>query len=109
MNQFCLNFQVSFLQTHGYYINSKFILKDCELSDNYYVYKMARRGRADCVSIIHYCTGSPKGACYGVDNYQEAFIGFRLYLNQETLVGPAPYDVIWDQVFLFRKKKKNQH
>ena len=95
MNQFCLNFQVSFLQTHGYYINNKFILKDCGLSDNYYVYKMARRGRGDCVGIVPYSTGNPKGACYGVDNYQE------------TLVGPAPYDVIWNQAILFRKK--NQH
>ncbi|MFW2488789.1 hypothetical protein ACN077_09465 [Clostridium chromiireducens] len=46
---------------------------------------------------------------YGVNNYQEAFIGFRLYLNQETLVGPAPYDVIWDQAILFRKKRDCQH
>ncbi|NMF06222.1 hypothetical protein ACUH7Y_19550 [Clostridium beijerinckii] len=88
---------------------NEFFPKDCEVANNYYVYKMARKGCGDCVAIVPYSTGNPKGACYGVNNYQEAFIGFRLYLNQETLVGPAPYDVIWDQAILFRKKKKNQH
>ncbi|MFW2500655.1 hypothetical protein [Clostridium diolis] len=86
---------------------NEFFPKDCEVSNNYYVYKMARKGCGDCVAIIPYSTGNPKWACYGVNNYQEAFIAFRLYLNQETLVGPAPYDVIWDQAILF--KKKNQY
>lgn len=88
---------------------NEFFPNDSEVANNYYVYKMARKGCGDCVAIIPYSTGNPKGACYGVNNYQEAFIAFRLYLNQETLVGPAPYDVIWDQAILFRKKKKNQH
>jgi hypothetical protein len=84
---------------------NEFFPRDCEVSDNYYVYKMSRKGNGDCVSIIPYSTGNPKGSCYGVDNYQEAFIGFRLYLNQKTLVGPAPYNVIWDQAILFKMKK----
>ncbi|URZ17590.1 hypothetical protein [Clostridium felsineum] len=88
---------------------NEFFPKDSEVSDNYYVYKMARKGDGNCTAIIPYSTGNPKGSCYGVNNYQEAFIGFRLYLNQETLVGPAPYNVIWDQAILFRKKKKDQH
>jgi Uncharacterized integral membrane protein len=46
-----------------------------------------------------------KWACYGVDNYQEIFVGFRSYINQKTLVGPAPYNIIWDQAILFRKKR----
>ncbi|URZ05452.1 hypothetical protein [Clostridium felsineum] len=88
---------------------NEFFPKDSEVSDNYYVYKMARKGDGNCTAIIPYSTGNPKGSCYGVNNYQEAFIGFRLYLNQETLVGPAPYNVIWDQAILFRKKKSTQH
>ncbi|WP_257675108.1 hypothetical protein [Clostridium felsineum] len=87
---------------------NEFFPKDSEVSDNYYVYKMARKGDGNCTAIIPYSTGNPKGSCYGVNNYQEAFIGFRLYLNQETLVGPAPYNVIWDQAILFRKKKDQQ-
>lgn len=86
---------------------NEFFPKGCEVSDDYYVYKMARRGCGDCVAVIPYSTGNPKGCCYGVDNCQEAFIGFRLYLNQKTLVGPAPYNVIWDQTILFKKKCKN--
>lgn len=45
---------------------------------------------------------------YGVDNYQEIFVGFRSYVNQQTLVAPAPYDVIWDQAILFGKKRHCQ-
>ncbi len=76
-------------------------------SDDYYVFKMSRKSSGDCEAIIPYSRGNPKGSCYGVDNYQDAFIGFRLYLNQKTLIGPAPYDVIWDRAILFKKKKEN--
>ncbi len=75
-----------------------------DIMENYYVYKMARKGKGDCVAVIPYSTGNPEGSCYGVDNYQDAFIGIRIYLDQKTLVDPAPYDVICDQAILFRKK-----
>lgn len=88
---------------------NEFFPKDCEVSDDYYVYKMARKGCGNCVAVIPYSTGNPKGACYGVDNYQEIFVGFRSYVNQKTLVGPAPYNIIWDQAILFRKKRDCQH
>jgi len=88
---------------------NEFFPKDCGVSDNYYVYKMTRKGCGDCVAVIPYSTGNPKGSCYGVDNYQEVFVGFRSYVNQKTLVGPAPYDVIWDQAILFKKKRYCQH
>lgn len=88
---------------------NEFFPEDCEVPDNYYVYKMARKGYGDCVAVIPYSTGNPKGSCYGVDNYQEVFVGFRLYVNEKTLVGPATYDVIWDQAILFKKKRYYQH
>lgn len=86
----------------------KYFPYDHKSSENYYVYKMARYGHGDCLGIIPYSAGNPKGYCYGVDNYEDAFIGFRLYLNQKTLIGPAPYDVIWDQAILFKKRKQGK-
>jgi hypothetical protein len=84
---------------------SEFFPKDYNESENYYVYKMGRKRSKGCSEIIPYSTKNPQGCCYGVDNNQKAFIGFRLYLNQKTLIGPAPYDVIWDKAILFKKKR----
>lgn len=66
---------------------------------------MARNVAADTLVVIPYSTGNPQGTAYGVDNNQDAFIGFRLYVNPETLVGPALFDVIWDRAILFTKKQ----
>lgn len=54
--------------------------------------------------IIPYSTGNPNGKGYGVDNNKEAFIIFRIYVDKESLVGPALFDVIWDRAILFTKK-----
>jgi len=71
----------------------------------YYVYKMARKADEDNVVIIPYSTGNPLGKAYGVDNNQDARITFRVYLDKIAMVGPYIFDVIWDQVILFTKKK----
>ncbi|WP_237664876.1 hypothetical protein [Sutcliffiella horikoshii] len=71
----------------------------------YYAFKMARKADGDRVVVIPYSTGNSKGSAYGVDNNEEAYIGFRLYQDKETKVGPALYDVIWDNAILFTKKK----
>lgn len=79
------------------YINSK----------NYYVLKMARKkGENGNEIIIPYSTGNPSGSAYGVDNNEDAYIGFRIYLDQKTKLGPAPFDIIWDHAIRFTKKKK---
>lgn len=73
----------------------------------YYVYKMARKADEDNVVIIPYSTGNPLGKAYGVGNNQDVRIVFRVYLDQIAMVGPYVFDVIWDQVILFTKKKQS--
>jgi len=78
-----------------YYKNSKY----------YYVVKMARDSKEGNEVIIPYSTGNPQGSAFGVDNNQNAFIGFRAYVNQKTKVASPLYDVIWGHAILFTKKR----
>ncbi|MFW6035446.1 MAG: hypothetical protein ACOCRZ_04255 [Halothermotrichaceae bacterium] len=71
----------------------------------YYLSKFARKATDEKTIIIPYSTGNPYGKAYGVDNYEDVLIGFRLYLDQEAMVGPALFDIIWDNAILFTKKK----
>jgi hypothetical protein len=73
-------------------------------AEYYYVCKMARKVDKDCLITIPYSTGNPDGKAFGVDNNEDAFIGYRLYLDQQTLIGPALFDIIWDRAILFTKK-----
>lgn len=73
----------------------------------YYVFKMARKIVKDSIVAIPYSTGNPLGSAYGVDNNEDAFIGFRTYHDKETKVGPDLYDIIWDKAILFTKKKNS--
>jgi hypothetical protein len=66
---------------------------------------MARRVDEDCVVVIPYSSGNPLGSAYGVDNNKDAFIGFRIYMDKESNVGPDLYDVIWDRAILFSRKR----
>ena len=83
----------------------KFMPQKFDNSKFYYVNKLARKGDGDCVGIIPYSTGNPQGKAFGVDNYEEAFVGFRIYVDRKTLVGPSPFDVIWDKAIVFTKKR----
>ncbi len=76
-------------------------------SKYYYVVKMARRSTEGNEIIIPYSTGNPEGSAYGVDNNQEVFLVIRMYLNQETKVASAPFDIIWGHAILFTKKKRS--
>ncbi|HEX3077332.1 MAG TPA: hypothetical protein VHQ24_10765 [Lachnospiraceae bacterium] len=67
---------------------------------------MARTVDEDDVVAIPYSEGNPLGSAYGVDNNEDAYIGFRIYQDKKTKVGPALYDVIWDRAKLFTKKQK---
>lgn len=80
--------------------------KGYENAGYYYIYKMARKADEDNVVIIPFSTGNPQGKAYGVDNNQSARIVFRVYLDKIAMVGPYIFDIIWDQVILFTKKKK---
>jgi hypothetical protein len=71
----------------------------------YYVSKFTRKANDDGI-VVPYSTGNPSGKAYGVDNNKDAFIAFRIYVDKETLVGPALFDVIWDRAILFTKKNK---
>ncbi len=87
----------------------QFFPKGYESAGYYYVYKMARKADEDNVVIIPYSTGNPLGKAYGVDNNQDARIIFRVYLDKIAMVGPYIFDIIWDRVILFTKKKELEH
>lgn len=54
---------------------------------------------------IPYSTGNPKGSAYGVDNNQKVFLVIRMYLNRETKVASAPFDIIWGHAILLQKRR----
>jgi len=75
-------------------------------SKYYYAVKMARNTKEGNEVIIPYSTGNPSGSAFGVDNNEDAYIGFRIYANPKTNVAPAIFDVIWSHAMVFSKKKK---
>lgn len=88
------------------YPATEYFPKDYKNSKCYYAVKMARKVEEGNEVIIPYSTGNPSGSAYGVDNNEDAYVGFRIYANPETNVAPAIFDVIWSRAILFRKKKK---
>lgn len=62
-----------------------------------YVYKVARHAGGDpaCLEV------SAEGGASGIGPDQEAFVGFRAYLEEETLVGPYWSELVYDRVILF--------
>ncbi len=91
------------------YSANEYFPKSYKNEKYYYVIKMARKHKEGNEVIIPYSTGNPQGSAYGVDNNEEAFIITRTYVNQETKVASAHFDVIWDHAILFRKKNKHGH
>lgn len=85
---------------------AEFFPEGYENAKYFYSFKMARTAGKDNVVTIPYSKGNPLGSAYGVDNNEDAYIGFRIYQDKKTKVGPALYDVIWDRAILFTKKKK---
>ncbi|MEI6309663.1 MAG: hypothetical protein WCP58_08490 [bacterium] len=62
-----------------------------------YVYKVARNARGDPLCLeVKYGVGAA-----GVDLDQEAFIGFRAYVEPSTRVGPNWFEVLYDRVIKF--------
>jgi hypothetical protein len=88
------------------YPTTEYFPKDYKNSKYYYAVKMARKTEEGNEVIIPYSTGNAKGSAYGVDNNEDAYVGFRIYTNPETSVAPAIFDTIWSGAILFRKKKK---
>jgi hypothetical protein len=88
------------------YPATEYFPKDYKNSKCYYAVKMARKTEEGNEVIIPYSTGNPKESAYGVDNNEDAYVGFRIYTNPETNVAPAIFDTIWSRAILFRKKKK---
>lgn len=87
------------------YSATDYLPEGYENAKYYYVFKMARKIDKDRVVVIPYSEGNPLGSAYGVDNHQDAFVGFRIYQDKETKVGPDLYDIIWDHAILFTKKR----
>jgi hypothetical protein len=85
---------------------TEYFPKDYKNSKYYYSVKMARKVDEGNEVIIPYSTGNPAGSAYGVDNNEDAYVGFRIYTNPKTKVAPAIFDIIWSHGILFRKKKK---
>ncbi|HEX3078192.1 MAG TPA: hypothetical protein VHQ24_15135 [Lachnospiraceae bacterium] len=83
----------------------EFFPEGYENSKYYYSFKMARTIDEDNVVTIPYSEGNPLGSAYGVDNNEDAYIGFRIYQDKKTKVGPELYDVIWDRAIIFTKKQ----
>lgn len=81
----------------------EYLEEECEDSDSYYVYKMARTELDENTSVIEYSTGNEKGKFYGVDNGNPLFLAFRAYLD-ETGIGASYYEIIYDRAIVFHKK-----
>ena len=88
------------------YPATEYFSKNYKNSKYYYAVKMARKTEEGNEVIIPYSSGNPKGSAYGVDNNEDAYVGFRIYANPETTVAPAIFDTIWSRAILFTKKKK---
>lgn len=57
---------------------------------------MARKSEESNEVLISYSTGNPSGSAFVVDNNEDAYIGYRIYINKKTKVAPALFDIIWD-------------
>jgi len=67
-----------------------------------YVYKLAR----NCSEDDQYCYEVPYGMkAHGLELDQPLFIGFRIYLENETKTGPAYSEIVYDQAIKFDQKK----
>ena len=82
----------------------KWLSENDEDAGKYYVYKMARTQMDDDTAIIPYSTGNEQGKYYGVDNGNPVLVAFRSYL-EDTGTGASYYEVVYDRVIVFHKKK----
>jgi hypothetical protein len=72
----------------------------------YYAYKIARRkanAEERCI-VVPKSTGNPDGRAFGVDNGRDAFIAFRCYIEKETRIGPAHFELVYDRAIHFWKR-----
>lgn len=65
-----------------------------------YAWKVARNANGD-----PYCLEVPTGpSLYGIGLEDDAYVGFRSYIEKETEVGPAYNEIIYDRVIHFTPK-----
>ena len=83
---------------------SQWLGEDYAGADKYYVYKMARTKMDDYTKVIPYSTGNEQGKFYGADNGNPLLVAFRSYL-EDTGTGASYYEVVYDRVIVFHKKK----
>jgi hypothetical protein len=74
-------------------------LPGCKEAKYLYVWKVARRrgcnGDENCLEVP-FCKG-----VWGIDLSEEAFVGFRAYLEKATKVGPLSTELLYDRVIKF--------
>ena len=80
-----------------------YLEENCQDSDSYYVYKMARTKLDDYTAVIEYSTGNEKGKFYGTDNGDNLLLAFRAYMDT-TNVGASYYEIVYDRAIVFHKK-----
>ncbi|MDD2431437.1 MAG: hypothetical protein PHD88_05410 [Firmicutes bacterium] len=83
---------------------AEYFPEDYDDSRFYYVFMMARKANEKNIVLIPYSTGNPAGSAFGVDNYKDALVAFRIYVDKKMTVGPPLYEIIRDRAILFKKK-----
>ncbi|UCH95824.1 MAG: hypothetical protein JSV88_02985 [Candidatus Aminicenantes bacterium] len=87
------------MTNHDFAGSAEKYLPGCKEAKYLYVWKVARRrcckDHRNCLEVPFY-----KGI-WGIDLSEEAFVGFRAYLEKATKVGPLSTELLYDRVIKF--------
>ncbi len=87
------------MANHEFAGSAEKYLPGCKEAKYLYVWKVARRrgcsGHQECLEVP-FCKG-----IWGIDLSEEAFVGFRAYLEKATKVGPLSTELLYDRVIKF--------
>lgn len=82
--------------------------KDTPGRDAFYVCRMARPAMAERMEgavPIPYSTGNADGAYFGVDDGHPVLAAFRAYIEPATGVGASYYEIVWDRLIVFHRRR----
>jgi hypothetical protein len=71
-------------------------------ADKFYTWKFARTKMDDQTYVV---PEDVNNNLTGINKSEPVFMGFRAYINKETQVGPASWEILYDRVLLFTRKK----
>jgi hypothetical protein len=87
------------MTNHDFAGSAEKYLPGCKEAKYLYVWKVARRrgcrDHQNCIEVP-FCKG-----IWGIDPGEEAFVGFRTYLEKATKVGPLSTELLYDSVIKF--------